>query len=358
MTFLSDTTAPAHPAILEALRKANDGDAPSYGADAVSARVKARLAELFETDLEVVLTSAGTAANALALAVLCPPDGSILCHEMAHIHRDERGAPEFFTGGAKLIALAGDHGWIDPHALQAALESWPADFVHSVPPKVLSLTLLNEAGCVGVGEDTRAALARRIAPARDAGLFIHMDGARFANALPATGLSPADLTWRAGVDVLCLGATKGGAVAAEAILLFPSVRERLPELLAKQKRSGHMAAKLRYVAAQMEAWLGEGSDGRPLCLSLAEHANRMAARLAEGLAAIDGTALTHPVHGNEVFIRLPEPLQARLRAAGVGFYAWPDGSARFVTSWSTTQAQVEAAIAAAQGSPDAAGLGG
>ena len=340
MNFLSDTTAPAHPDLLAALSEANDGFAPSYGADPVSARVKTRLKDLFETDLEVLFATAGTASNALALSVLAPPDSIILCHDEAHIHRDERGAPEFFTGGAKLVPLHGDHAKIDPSGLVADLGSWPADFVHATPPSVLSISQLNEAG----GAHTIDELDALIAPAQSAGLAIHMDGARFANALAALECSPAEMSWKRGVDALCLGATKNGAMAAEAVILFPSVMDRFQALQARQKRGGHMLPKMRYVAAQFDAWLHDD-----LWLKLARDANDAGRRLAQGLSALPGCALAHPCDGNEVFAQLSAEVVERLRKAGAGFYAWPDGSARFVASWCTSDEDIEAILRAARG---------
>jgi threonine aldolase len=338
MNFLSDTTAPAHPALLDALARVNDGFAPSYGADPVSQAVKHQLCELFETELEVVFTVSGTASNALALSVLCPPDAMVLCHDEAHIHRDERGAPEFFTRGAKLLPLAGEHAKIHPEALADTLKQWPSDFVHATPPAVLSLSQLNESGCAYTLDELDALIGQ--AKARD--LFVHMDGARFSNALVSLSCTPAEMTWKRGVDALSLGATKNGVMASEAIILFPSVKDRLPQLLANQKRAGLMLPKMRYVSAQMGAWLDKG-----LWLDLARQANAAAKRLSDGLAAVDGAALVHPTNGNEVFIRLEDTLAARLREAGAGFYSWPDGSARFVTSWCTTDADISALLEAA-----------
>lgn len=340
MNFLSDTTAPAHPRLIEAIAAANTGYAPSYGADPVSARVKARLEHLFETELEVLFAVSGSASNALALSVLCSRDSMILCHDEAHIHRDERGAPEFFTGGAKLLPLPGAHARVDTAALEDALAQWPADFVHATPPEALSLSQLNESGCAYTAEEVR----ERAAAAKARGLFVHMDGARFSNALARLDAAPAEITWRAGVDALCLGATKNGALAAEAVILFPSVKDRFARLQARQKRAGHMAPKMRFIAAQLDAWLEDG-----LWLELARHANAMAGVLSRGLAALPGCELAHPVEGNEVFVRLDPAVAERLRAAGAGFYSWPDGSARFVASWCTSEAEVEALLAAARG---------
>ena len=339
MNFLSDTTAPAHPALLDALVAANQGFAPSYGADAISDGVKAQLREIFECELEVVFTVSGTASNALALSVLCPPDAMVLCHDEAHIHRDERGAPEFFTRGGKLLPLLGGHAKISPDSLTDTLKQWPSDFVHTTPPAVLSLSQLNESGCAYTLDELDALIG--LAKSRD--LKVHMDGARFSNALVSLGCSPAEMTWKAGVDVLSLGATKNGAMASEAIILFPSVKDRLPQLLANQKRAGLMLPKMRYVSAQMGAWLKDG-----LWLDLARTANGAAKRLSDGLAALEGAELVHPTQGNEVFIRLDEALAVRLREAGAGFYSWPDGSARFVTSWCTTDADISALLGAAR----------
>lgn len=339
MNFLSDTTAPAHPAVLDAVAAANSGFAPSYGADAVCARVKARLCEIFETDLEVLFTTSGTASNALALSVLCPPDAMILCHDEAHIHRDERGAPEFFTGGGKLLPLKGAHAKIGIETLQATLAEWPSGFVHTTPPAVLSLSQLNESGCA-YPVDEIAALARA-AHGRD--MTVHMDGARFANALVSLGCTPAEMTWKAGVDALCLGATKNGAMMAEAVILFPSVKDRFARLQARQKRAGHMLPKMRFVAAQFEGWLKDD-----LWLELARKANAMGKRICDGLAGIEGAEIVHPTQGNEVFARLEPALAERLREAGAGFYGWPDGSARFVASWCTQGEEVEALLKAAR----------
>ena len=339
MNFLSDTTAPAHPSILKAMADANDGFAPSYGADPLSARVKSRLVDIFETELEVLFTTSGTAANALALSILSGPDEIIICHDEAHIHRDERGAPEFFTGGAKLLPIKGENAKITPEALKSVLAEWPQDFVHTTPPRVLSLSQLNESGCAYTLDELDALIGL----AKAAQLAVHMDGARFSNALVSLECAPSDMTWRRGVDVLCMGATKNGALAAEAVILFGEARAHLPKLQARQKRAGHMLPKMRYVAAQLDAWLAED-----LWLRLAREANAAGTALADGLSALDGVVLAQPCDGNEVFLRLDPEMAERLRAAGAGFYAWPDGSARFVASWCTSEAEIEAVLAAAR----------
>lgn len=338
MDFSSDTAAPAHPAVLDALARANQGHAASYGADEVNARVRALLAEVFETeDFDVWLTASGTAANALALACLCPPTGAILCHEEAHIERDERGAPEFFTGGAKLQLLPGDGARIDEAALRTALGAIDRHFVHETPAHVLSLTNLTECGTRYSAEE----IAHYAGLAQAAGLAVHLDGARLANALAGSGASAAEMSWKAGVDALCLGLTKTGAMGCELILLFGAARAKRAELEARAKRAGHMPAKMRFLAAQAEALLTDG-----LWLALAETANARAATLAERLSTHPGVTLAYPVEGNEVFAHLPGGLADHLIAEGVRCYPWPGGSHRFVCSWATDAAALDALAAA------------
>lgn len=333
MDFSSDTSAPAHPSVIEALAEVNAGTAPSYGGDEATERVKATLANIFETELEIWLCASGTASNALALSCFCPPTGAILCHEEAHIERDERGAPEFFSGGGKLNLLSGSNGKIDEQILREAIAGIDHSFVHETPAQVLSLTNLTECGTSHSSGETslRAHLAKA------AGLNVHLDGARLANAIASSGENPAELTWKAGVDVLTLGLTKTGAIGCEIIVLFGEARSKLPELQARAKRSGHMPPKMRYLAAQAEALLKDG-----LWLTLATHANAMARQLANILCAIPGTTLAYPTNGNEVFVNLPEGLAQKLETAGTRFYPWPGGSHRFVCSWATTQAEIDA----------------
>jgi threonine aldolase len=329
---MSDTAALAHPQVLAALADANAGAAPSYGGDVWTARVRDQLRDVFETDLEVWLVASGTAANALALSILCPPTGAILCHREAHIERDERGAPEFFTGGAKLSLLDGPSARIEPVALGRRLAANQPDFVHETPAHVLALSNLTECGAAY----TAAMTAELAGMAKAAGLGVFLDGARFANALVHVGARPADLSWRSGVDVMALGATKNGALGCEAILLFGEARARIGELRARAKRAGHMPAKMRFLAAQMLAWL-EGD----LWLDLARRANATARELADVLVRAGGR-LAHPLEGNEVFVELPDAVRARLSGAGAGFYAWHDGSCRFVCSWATREEDVGA----------------
>jgi threonine aldolase len=336
MNFSSDTAAPAHPAILAAMAEASTGAAPSYGADPWTKAAREALSRVFETDVEVWLVSSGTAANALALSAICPPHGAVICHEEAHIERDERGAPEFFTGGAKLSLLPGSHARVDLGALKRRLDSNRPEFVHETPAHVLSLSNLTECGAAYRPFE----IAERAAMAREAGLAVHVDGARFANALVSTGATPAEASWRAGVDVLTFGATKNGAVGCEAIVLFGAARQRIGDLMARAKRGGHMPPKMRFLGAQMCAYLKDG-----LWLELAGRANTSATRLAETLTRA-GAELVHPVDGNEVFARLPAGAAQKLSAKGASFYPWPDGAHRFVCSWATEAAEISAVAAA------------
>ena len=340
MNFASDNAAGIAPEILAAIARANDGAALAYGNDDWTKRVEARFAEIFEHDVAVFLVPTGTAANALALAHLTPPWGAVLCHEQAHIAVDECGAPEFFGGGIKLIGLAGDGGKIAPTTLQHALAHGQWGGPHHVSPAVLSLSQATEAGTV-YRVDELHELAD-IAHAR--GMAVHVDGARIGNALARMNASPAQATWRAGADALSFGATKGGALAAEAVLFFDPARGT--GMSERRKRGGHLISKQRFVAAQIEAYLADD-----LWLRLARHANAMADRLAAGLAAA-GFAPIWPVEANEVFAPLPLRVDARLRAAGASYYPWdvlPNGIAlpsdavlvRLVTSFATTADEVD-----------------
>ena len=338
MSFLSDTGAPAHPAVIEALSKVNSGTAASYGGDDETARLKLLLKELFETDtLAIWPCVSGTAANALVLSALVGPDEAILCHREAHIERDERGAPEFFTGGAKLHLLDGDQGKIDQAELETAIAAIDRAFVHETPAACLSLTNLTECGTAYSVVEITA----RTAPAKAAGLICHLDGARLGNALASLDCSAADLTWRAGMDAVSFGLTKTGAMGCDIAILFGEAAERASVLEARAKRAGHMPPKLRFISAQATALLEGG-----LWLQLAEHANGMASALLETLVSHAGAKPGYPTDGNEVFVTLPDEAAERLRAGGIGFYPWPGGLFRFVANWTTTEYDI-AAIARA-----------
>ena len=273
MNFASDNAAGVAPAILQAIAAANDGFALAYGDDAVTQRVERRLCEIFEREVAVFLVPTGTAANALALAHLTPPWGAVMCHREAHIISNECGAPEFFGGGLRLVGLDGVGGKIAPETLALALDRHEGHSPHQVVPAMVSLTQATEAGTV-YRTDEVASLASL---AHERGLAVHMDGARFANALVRLGVTPAQITWQAGVDVLSFGATKGGALAAEAVVFFDPARAAM--MAERRKRAGHLVSKHRFIAAQFEAFLTDG-----LWLDLASHANRMADRLAATLA--------------------------------------------------------------------------
>lgn len=334
MNFASDTTAPAHPRVIDAISAINEGSAASYGGDDSTAQLRTLIANVLETeDFDFWVCASGTASNALALSVMCSPTGAIACHEEAHIERDERGAPEFFTGGAKLRLLSGAGARIDEMALRDALAKNDPSFVHETPLETLSLTNLTECGTAYSVET----ITHFAALAKAEGLNVHLDGARLSNALVGTGASPADMTWRAGVDVLTLGLTKCGAIGCEIIILFGDMRRRFDSLRARAKRSGHMPPKMRFLSAQAVAMLTDG-----LWLELASRANQKARELANLLCAHDGVKLAFPTDGNEVFAVLPHPIESVIKAGGVACYPWPGGSYRFVTHWATPDSDLEA----------------
>lgn len=341
MNFGSDNVAGVSPAVMNAIMEANQGAADPYGADSWTERLTARFRAVFETEeLSVMPVSTGTAANALALSVLSPPYGAVLCHQESHIHVDECGAPEFFSGGAKLIPLEGVGAKLTPGAVESHLSlDWQGD-VHHPQPAVLSITQSTELGMV-YRPDEVTELSRSC---HRHGLTLHMDGARLANAVSALGCSPADVTWRAGVDVLSFGATKNGCMAAEAVVFFGQSLPREAEF--RRKRAGQLFSKMRFLSAQLEAYLADD-----LWLANAAHANAMARRLADGLEAVPGAVLTGVVEANEVFVRLPKPVADTLVAEGFGFVPWPaigKGGCRFVTSWASDPADIDKLIAVAR----------
>jgi threonine aldolase len=341
VNFNSDNVVGASPEIIAALAAANQGAVPSYGEDALTARVTRRFCDLFERDVAVFPVATGTAANALCLAACTPPWGVVYCHREAHIAVDECGAPEFYTGGAKLALLDGADAKLQPATLAQALANGGAGVVHHAQPAAVSLSQATECGAV-YRPDELAALAELSHRHRCA---LHVDGARFANALVTLGCSAADATWRAGVDLLSFGATKNGALAAEAIVVFD------PALAAtigyRRKRAGHLFSKLRFLSAQLDAYLAD-----ELWLRNARHANTLARRLADGLTRLanQGLALAHPVEANELFVRLPAPVRVGLEADGFLFHGWgapEDGVVRLVTSWCTDPADVDKLVARA-----------
>jgi threonine aldolase len=337
MNFRSDNASGVSPAILEAIERANHGFAPSYGADEITLRVEKRLAEIFEHEVAAFPVATGTAANSLALASLVPAWGVVFAHAEAHVEVDECGAPEFFTGGAKLTVIDGPHGKIEAEQLRARLPGGKGN-VHHAQPAAVSLTNATEAGTIYTPAETEA-----IAEAAHAhGLAVHVDGARFANALVHLGTTPAALTWRAGVDALSFGATKNGALAAEAVVFFD--KAKAAEFAFRRKRAGHLFSKMRFLSAQLDGYLTGD-----LWLANARHANAMAQRLAKGLAALPLARLRHPVEANELFVELPDAAIRGLEEAGFGFYRWMDETSlciRLVTSFATTEADVDRFLAA------------
>ncbi len=333
MRFFSDNAAAACPAVMTALADANQLDT-AYDGDAWSQRLDGGFSALFEREVRALWVTTGTAANCLGLAALCPPTGAILCHEQAHIEQDEAGAPGFYTHGAKLTLLPGAGAKVTPEAVEEACARVRYD-VHQVPPMALSITNASEYG--RSYRATEVAALGEVARAR--GLGFHMDGARFANAVAFTGESPADLTWRAGVDVLSFGFVKNGGMNAEALIFFdPARAEAVPRM---RKRAGHLLSKGRFLAAQLLAMV-EGD----VWLTNARNANRAAQALAD---AAGSERLVHPVEANELFVRMTPEEAAAIRAQGYDFYDWAPGEVRLVTSWDQDMRSVErlaAAIAA------------
>jgi threonine aldolase len=348
MNFESDNIVGASPPVLDALVRANAGPLPAYGADPLTAEVEARFREIFERDCAVFLVTTGTAANALALAAAVPPYGLALCHREAHVIDDECGAPEFFTHGAKLVGLAGVGGKLAASDVEAALAGLPAS-AKQMPPCALSLSQVTECGTVYTLDEIRAhaeVCGRR-------GLKLHMDGARFANALVRLGCSPADMTWRSGVDILSFGATKNGCLMGEAVVVFDAALAG--SLAYRRKRAGQTLSKGRLVAAQLDGYFADGH-----WIDNARRANGLARRLSEGLAALPGIRLAWPTEANEVFPILPRRLDEALRAAGARYHPWSDRSlapekalgpdeslVRLVCSFATPEAAVEDLLNAA-----------
>lgn len=338
MFFASDNTSGVPPEVLAAITRANEGHAPPYGDDTLMLRVRDRLREIFEApEAAVYLVATGTAANALAISIACPPWGAVFCHRSAHIAEDECGAPEFYSGGAKLVLVEGAEGKMTPETLSGPLAATGAGGVHGVQRGMLTLTNVTEAGTVYFPPEV-AALA---ALARAEGLPVHLDGSRFANAVVATGATPAEMTWKAGVDILSFGGTKNGLIGVEAVILFDPAKAWEFEL--RRKRGGHLFSKHRYLSAQFDAYLEDG-----LWLRLAAQANAMGQRLASGIAASPGCSLFQAASANMVFAKLPQAAHDRAEAAGAVYNRMPllaEGACRLVCSWCTTPTEVDGFLA-------------
>ena len=328
--FASDNVTGACPEVMDAVVAANSGIATSYGDDEWSSRLQTKLSEIFETDVEVFLAVSGTASNALALSSLAPVFGKIYCHELSHINTDECGAPEFFTGGAKLIPMRSSNGRIKANELAETIRG--SGNVHVTQPSVVSITQSCETGTVYQLDEIKA--ISKIA--RKHKMSVHMDGARFANALVSLDVSPAEMTWKSGVDVLTLGGTKNGCLAAEAIIFFkPDMVGNFPYL---HKRSGQLLSKMRFISSQLEAYVTDD-----LWIRNAQHANSMAKILSEGLNAFSNIELAYPTQSNEVFVYLPRELIDYLNNAGYDINEEElDGKAvRFVTAWNSELKDVD-----------------
>lgn len=342
MWFSSDNAGPAAPEIMDALVKANGMYSAAYGADPIMDRVRDRIREIFEApEAAVYLVATGTAANSLALACLVEPWQTVYCHKNAHIEEDECAAPEFFTGGAKLTLLEGKDAKITPSSLQNAISFTARVGVHNVQKGALSITNTTENGTVYTLAEMRALTAI----AKSADIPVHLDGARFTNAMVKLGCTPAEMTWKSGVDVVSFGGTKNGLMGVEAVILFDP--ERAWEFELRRKRGGHLFSKHRYLSAQMEAYLTDD-----LWLTLARKANAQAKKLSAGILALPNATLNHPIDANIVFASWPRKGHRAAHDAGAHYYFWPfdqslEGpddallSARLVCNWATTDADVE-----------------
>ena len=342
MLFGSDNQTGASPPVLEMIKIANTGYAHGYGEDQWTEKAVDELRNVFEHDLEAFFVATGTASNALALSCLAQPWEAILCHHQAHILTDESTAPEHFTGGARMIPVSQGADKLTAGQLEDYFRKAGKDLPHNPQAKSLSITQASEAGLVYAPHEIKALTD----VAKDNGLRVHMDGARFANALASLGCTPAELSWKSGVDVLCLGATKCGALCAEAVIFFN--RQLAKAFIHRRKRSGHLVSKGRLFGAQFVGWLQNNH-----WLELAGHANIQAARLAEALSSIDGLQMVWPVRSNELFVVMPHDLARYLREAGAEFYDWyidalpsaiklsgGDAFVRLVTSFLTQDKQL------------------
>jgi len=323
----SDNYAGICPEAWASMEEANHGHAPGYGDDPWTERASDLLRDLFETDCEVFFVFNGTSANSLALASLCQSFHSILCHESAHVETDECGAPEFFSNGTKVLTIPGASGKISPSEVERMVRR--RTDVHYPKPRVVSLTQATELGTVYAPDEIKAIWAR----AKSLGLRIHMDGARFANAVASLGVAPKEITWQAGVDVLCFGGTKNGMAVGEAVVFFD--RELAREFDFRCKQAGQLASKMRFLAAP---WVGMLKDGA--WLRNARHANAMAERLHSLVRELPGVKVLHPRQANSVFLEMPSSVAEAMRARGWRFYDFIGGAFRLMCSWDTSEEDV------------------
>ena len=331
--FRSDNETPVAPAIMKAILEANHGTAWAYAEDDWSNRLNQTFSELFRTEVTVLPVSTGTVANSIALATVTPPWGSVFCHSGAHIYGDECGAPEFFGNGIRLVSVAGKNGKLEPTALESAIRANEGHGVHSYKPSALSLTQATEAGTLYSIDEIRALCDF----AHAMGMKTHMDGARFGNAVASLGCHPAELTVEAGIDMLSFGASKNGCMAAEALVFFN--QQELYETAERlRKRSGHLLSKMRYVSAQLLAYIENDR-----WLEMARHANRQAVKFAEAVENHPEASLEYPVEANEVFLRWTKEGFDHLQSRDIQFQKWPgrDDLARFVFGHSTSDAETD-----------------
>jgi threonine aldolase len=328
--FASDNVAGACPEVLDAILKANDGDRAPYGNDEISKSLQDKFSEIFEKEVIVFPTSSGTAANALALSTMTPSFGNIYCHKLSHINVDECGAPEFYTGGAKLVNLNGVNGKIIAEELNKSISG--KGIVHHTQPSSVSITQLCE-----TGEAYKLDEIKKISEiAHKHKLNMHMDGARFANALVSLDCSPAEMTWKSGIDALSFGATKNGCLAAEAIIFFkPELVGNLPFLM---KRAGHLLSKMIFVSAQLDAYISNG-----VWLRNAKHANAMGKKFSEGLDKHKNIELAYPTDANEIFVKIPKDIIGQLNSEGykINNDEWDGNAVRLVTAWNTNPSDIE-----------------
>ena len=345
MNFASDNTGPVHPDVMAALARANEGYAMPYGDDALMGQVRTQIREVFEApEAEVLLVATGTAANSLALSCMVRPWEAIFASAVAHIYMDECGAPELFTGGSKLVLVPETDARMTPQDLEATISEGAPRGLHYVQPGAVSITQVTERGTV-YPLDRLTALTE---VAAQHGCPVHLDGARFSNALVSLGCSAAEMSWRAGVDIACFGGTKNGLMGVEAVVIFDPAR--LPEAVFRRKRGAQLFSKHRYLSAQMAAYLEDD-----LWLRMAQSANAAGQALATGLSALPHATLLHPAEANMIYVALPRAAHRRAVEGGAEYFMTLDQleggadddmiPARLVTNWATTDAEVEAFLA-------------
>ena len=328
--FASDNVAGACPEVLDAIIKANDGDSTPYGNDQISTELQDKFSEIFEKEVIVFPTASGTAANALALATMTPSFGNVYCHKLSHINTDECGAPEFYTGGGKLVTLNGVKGKITAEELDQAISG--KGIVHHTQPSSVSITQVCETGEVYQLDEIK----KISEVSHKHNLSIHMDGARFANALVSLNATPAEMTWKSGIDVLSFGATKNGCIAAEAIIFFK--KDLVGNVAFLMKRAGHLLSKMRFVSAQLDAYISND-----VWLRNAKQANKMGKKLSDGLKDHSDINLAYPTEANEVFATFPRNKIDHLNSEGyqINEDEWDGKAVRLVAAWNTQDTDVD-----------------